>query len=62
MFPQARDAEKHTPIGRIDVQYVLGVIGFFFLESRTRVVRARICVMMVAKVRCHVVSVIAILD
>lgn len=57
-FPQINDRLNIKPIGTIARRYILPVIGTFFRESRTVVKRARICVMSVAKARCHVVSTI----
>lgn len=52
------DRENMTPIGTMARKYTLPVIGTFFLESKTVVNLARPWVMMVAKVKCHVVRTI----
>jgi hypothetical protein len=46
---------KKAPIGTIARRYTRPFIGTFFLESRRVVKRANSWVMMVAKMRCHVV-------
>ena len=46
---------KKMPMGTMARRYTRPVMGTFFLESRMVVKRARNCVMMVAKIKCHVV-------
>ena len=55
MFPHINDKLKKSPIGSIARRYTLPVILTVFRPLRSVVVRARICVMRVAKTRCHVV-------
>lgn len=59
LFPQIKLRLKKTPIGTMARRYTRPVMGTFFRESSMEVKRARSCVMMVAKTRCHVVRKIA---
>lgn len=52
-LPQIKLKLKNTPIGTIALKYTRPVILTDFRPSRSLVVRAMICVMMVAKTRCH---------
>jgi hypothetical protein len=52
-FPQIKLRLKNNPIGTIALRYTLPVIFTVFLPSRSVVVRAIICVMMVANTKCH---------
>ena len=54
-LPQIKLKLKKTPIGTIARRYTLPVIFTVFRPSRSVVVRAKICVIIVAKVRCHAV-------
>ena len=54
-FPQIKLKLKNTPMGTIALKYTFPVMATFFRPSRRVVVRARICVIMVAKTRCHAV-------
>jgi hypothetical protein len=54
-LPQIKLKLKKSPMGTIALRYIFPVILTFFLPSRRVVVRAMICVMMVAKMRCHAV-------
>jgi hypothetical protein len=54
-FPQIRLKLKNSPMGTIALRYTFPVIAIFFRPSSRVVVRANICVMMVAKTRCHAV-------
>jgi len=51
-----RDRQKKKPIGQMARTYVLPSILTVFRPSRRDVVLASICVMIVAKTRCHVVK------
>jgi hypothetical protein len=56
-FPKIKLKLKQTPIGRIALTYNRPFIFVFFRPSRNVVVRAMICVAMVAKIICHAVRV-----
>jgi hypothetical protein len=56
-LPQIRLKLKNSPIGRMALRYIRPVILTVFRASRRVVVRARIWVMNVAKMRCHVVRI-----
>jgi len=58
-FPQIKLKLKKMPMGTMALRYTRPVIGTECLESNMFVVRAMICVMKVAKLRCHVVRKIA---
>lgn len=54
-FPQIKLKLKKTPMGTMALKYTFPVILTFFRPSRSVVVRAMICVMTVAKTKCHAV-------
>lgn len=54
-FPQIKLKLKNNPIGTIALRYTFPVMATFFRPSRRVVVRAKSCVMIVAKIRCHAV-------
>jgi hypothetical protein len=51
---------KKTPMGTMALRYTRPVIGTFFLESSMVVNLAMSWVMIVAKIRCHVVREMAL--
>ena len=55
-FPQIKLKLKNKPIGTMALRYTRPVIGTFFRPSSSFVVRAMICVQIVANTRCHAVS------
>ncbi len=54
-FPQIKLKLKKMPMGTMALRYTRPVMGTECLESSIFVVRAMICVIRVAKPRCHVV-------
>jgi hypothetical protein len=54
-LPQIKLKLKNRPMGTMARRYTRPFMGTFFLESSMVVPRARNWVMMVAKIKCHVV-------